>query len=257
MDLPRNPFKAALAEGRVQIGCWLALASPYAAEAVAGAGFDWLVVDMEHAPNTLETTLAQLQAIAPYPGAAVVRPASNDIVRIKHILDLGAQTLVVPYVQTVEEAQAAVTAMRYPTAGLRGVAGAMRATGFGRIAGYHRKAGTELCLVVQVETAEALGRLEAIAGVDGVDAVFIGPADLAASMGHLGEPGHPEVCAAVLDAIARLKAMGKPAGLLTTDPAFADQCIAAGASFIAVTLDAHILARGADALVARFKGGGR
>jgi len=255
MELRRNSFKQALAEGRTQIGLWLALTSAYAAEVVAGAGFDWLVLDMEHSPNTLDSAFAQLQAVAPYPAEAVVRPSTNDVVQIKLLLDMGAQTLLVPYVQTVEEAQAAVAAMRYPPRGLRGVASATRAAGFGRIADYGRKAEAELCLLVQVETAQALERLEAIAGVDGVDGVFIGPADLAASMGLIGQLGHPQVKGAVLGAIGRLKQMGKAAGVLSADPDFAEECLAAGATFVAVGLDAVILARGTDALVKRFSGG--
>ncbi len=254
MELPANTFKHAIAQGRPQIGLWLSLTSPYAAEAVAGAGFDWLVLDMEHSPNTLESTFAQMQAVAPHPGMAVVRPASNDVVRIKHLLDMGAQTLIVPYVQSVAEAEAAVAAMRYPPRGLRGVSSAIRATGFGRVADYGRKAEAELCLIVQVETVAALEHLEAIAQVDGVDGVFIGPADLAASMGLIGQLDHPEAKGAVLDAIARLKAIGKPAGVLSADPDFAQACLDAGASFVAVGLDVVILARGADALAARFKG---
>ena len=255
MELPRNAFKHAIAQGHLQIGLWLALTSAYAAETVAGAGFDWLVIDMEHAPNTLETVTAQLQVLAGKPGLAVVRPASNDPVRIKHLLDMGALTLVVPYVQSVAEAEAAVAAMRYPPRGIRGVSSATRATGFGRVADYGRRAEAELCLIVQVETVAAMESLEAIAAVDGVDGVFIGPADLAASMGLVGQLSHPDVKAAVIGAIERLKAIGKPAGVLSADPDFAEACRDAGATFVAVGLDTVILARGADALARRFKGG--
>jgi 4-hydroxy-2-oxoheptanedioate aldolase len=255
MDLPRNAFKHAIAEGRTQIGLWLALTSAYAAEVVAGAGFDWLVIDMEHAPNTLENVFGQLQALAAYPGIAMVRPASNDVVQIKHLLDMGAQTLLVPYVQSVAEAEAAVAAMRYPPRGVRGMASATRAAGFGRVADYGREAEAELCLIVQVETVSALESLEAIAGVEGVDGVFIGPADLAASMGLVGQLSHPDVKAAVLGAIQRLVAIGKPAGVLSADPDFAEACRDAGATFVAVGLDTVILARGADALATRFMGG--
>lgn len=254
MDLPRNAFKHAIAAGKTQIGYWLALGSPYAAESVAGAGFDWLVLDMEHAPSSHDSVLGQLQMLAAYPvTSAVVRPANNDLVMIKHVLDLGAQTLLVPYVQSVDEAKAAVSAVRYPPVGLRGVAGVTRAGRFGRIADYGAKAETELCLLLQVETAEALEQLEAIAGVDGVDGVFIGPADLAASMDLIGQTSHPKVKAAVLDAITRLVSLGKPAGVLTLDLDFAQQCLDAGAIFVAVGIDAATLARGADALTQRFK----
>lgn len=253
MDLPRNAFKHAIAAGRRQIGFWISLGSPYAAEAVAGAGFDWLVLDMEHAPNTLVSVLEQLQAVSAYPGAAVVRPPWNDMVAIKQVLDIGAQALLIPYVQTAEEARAAVAAVRYPPRGVRGVAAGARASRFGRVENYAQRAEEELCLLVQVETADALANLEAIAAVEGVDGVFIGPADLGASLGHLGQPGHPEVKAAVLDAIRRLVAVGVPAGMLTAETAFAQECLDAGAVFVAVGIDSAVLARGADALAAKFR----
>lgn len=253
MDLRPNPFKHALAQGRRQIGLWLSLASPYAAEAVGDAGFDWMLLDMEHAPSTLDSVLGQMQALAAYPGAAVVRPASNDPVRIKHLLDMGALSLLVPYVQSVEEAQAAVAAVRYPPRGLRGVAGGTRAARFGRATDYGRRAEEEICLLLQVETIEALTQLEAIAGVDGVNGVFIGPGDLAASMGLVGQPLHPQVKAAILDAIARLCAIGKPAGVLTADSDFARACLDAGALFVAVGSDVGLLVRGADSLRQAFR----
>jgi 4-hydroxy-2-oxoheptanedioate aldolase len=253
MEPRRNPFKHALAAGQRQIGLWLSIASPYATEAVGDAGFDWLLIDMEHTPTSIETVLGQLQALAPYPGAAIVRPASNDAVRIKHLLDMGALTLLVPYVQSVEEARAAVAAIRYPPAGIRGVAGTTRAARFGRAKDYGRRAEEEICLLLQVETEEALTQLEAIAGTDGVDGVFIGPGDLAASMGFVGQPNHPQVKAAILDAIARLVAMGKPAGILTPDQAFAQTCLEAGALFVAVGSDVGLLVKGADALRESFR----
>ena len=253
MDLPTNRFKQRLRAGERQIGLWCSLSNAYAAEAVAGSGFDWPLLDTEHSPGGVESVLGQLQAIAPYPVAGVVRPAWNDTVLIKKFLDVGAQTLLVPFVQSPDEAAAAVAAMRYPPQGVRGVAGTTRASGFGRIGDYARRAAEELCLLVQIETGEALERLEAIASVDGVDGVFIGPNDLAASLGHLGEPGHPEVVAAVEDAIARLKVLGKPSGIYTT-PAFARRCLDLGAAFAAVGGDLGILARGTEALAASFKG---
>lgn len=253
MELRRNPFKHALAAGQRQIGLWLSIANPYATEAVGDAGFDWLLIDMEHTPTSIETVLGQLQALAPYPGAAIVRPASNDAVRIKHLLDMGALTLLVPYVQSVDEAKAAVAAIRYPPAGVRGVAGTTRAARFGRATDYGRRAEEEICLLLQVETAEAMTQLEAIAGVEGVDGVFIGPGDLAASMGFVGQPNHPQVRAAILDAITRLGAIGKPAGILTADQAFARTCLEAGALFVAVGSDVGLLVRGADALRDSFR----
>ena len=252
IELPRNLFKQRLLAGESQIGLWCISSSPYATEVVAGSGFDWLLIDTEHSPGGLETTLAQLQAMAPYPTQPVVRPESNDPVLIKKLLDVGAQTLLVPFVQTVEEAKAAVAAMRYAPAGIRGVAGTTRATRFGRVRDYFARAHEELCLLVQIETREALGRLEAIAAVDGVDGVFIGPNDLAASLGHVGEMGHPEVVTAVLAAIQRLKAVGKPSGVYA--PAdFARRCIALGTTFTAGGGDMGILARGTEVLAAQFK----
>jgi 4-hydroxy-2-oxoheptanedioate aldolase len=253
MDLPPNLFKRRLLAGEPQIGLWCSLANAYAAEVVAGSGFDWLLLDTEHAPGGINSVLAQLQAVAPYPVSAVVRPDANDAVLIKRFLDIGAQTLLIPYVQTPREAAAAVGAMRYPPAGARGVGGVTRATRFGRIEGYAQRASEQLCLLVQVETGEALAQLEAIAGVEGVDGVFIGPNDLAASLGRLGEPGHPQVVAAIEDAISRLRAIGKPSGLLTPDQAFARRCLKLGAAFTAVGSDLALLARGSEALAERFR----
>ena len=197
--------------------------------------------------------MAQLQAAAPYPVSPVVRPASNDAVLIKRFLDLGAQTLLIPYVQSADEARSAVAAMRYPPEGIRGVSGVTRATRFGRVSGYAKRAHEELCLLVQIETQEALDRLEQIAAVDGVDGVFIGPADLAASLGHAGEPGHPKMKPIIEDAIRRIRACGKPAGILTPDNAFAARCIELGTTFTAVGVDAAILARATEALAAQFR----
>ena len=180
-SLPHNHFKQALLDGRQQIGLWCSLPGPYVAEAMAGSGFDWMLFDTEHSPGDPVTVLAQLQAVAPYPVSPVVRPASNDAVLIKRFLDIGAQTLLIPYVQNVAEAKAAVAAMRYPPAGIRGVAASTRATRFGRVADYGKRAHEQLCLLVQVETRAALDQLAGIANVDGVDGVFIGPGDLAAS----------------------------------------------------------------------------
>jgi 4-hydroxy-2-oxoheptanedioate aldolase len=255
MDLPENRFKRALREGRQQIGLWCSLPGSYAAEAVAGSGYDWLLFDTEHSPGDPLTVLPQLQAVAPYAVAAVVRPAANDTVLIKRFLDLGAQTLLIPYVQDADEARAAVAATRYPPAGVRGVSGLTRATRFGRVQGYAKRAAEEICLLVQVETREALDRLEEICAVEGVDGVFVGPADLAASLGHVGEPGHPEVVAAVEDAVRRILAAGKPAGILTPDTAFAKSCIAIGTTFTAVAIDVGVLARGTEALARQFKAG--
>jgi 4-hydroxy-2-oxoheptanedioate aldolase len=253
VKLPQNRFKRALREGRQQIGLWCSLPGSYVAEAVAGSGFDWLLFDTEHSPTDPLSLLPQLQAIAAYDVSAVVRPASNDPVLIKRILDLGEQTLLIPYVQNADEARAAVRAMRYAPQGIRGVAGLTRATRFGRIPGYAKVAADELCLLVQVETQEALGQLEAIAAVEGVDGIFIGPADLAASLGIAGELGNPKLIATIEDAIRRIRACGKPAGILTPDNAFAARCIELGTIFTAVGVDAGILARGTEALAQKFR----
>jgi 4-hydroxy-2-oxoheptanedioate aldolase len=253
MDLPPNDFKRALAAGRQQIGLWASLANPYSAEIVAGAGFDWLVLDGEHSPNDPPIILAQLQAVAAYPVMPVVRPAWNDTVLIKRYLDIGTQTLLVPYVNDADEAARAVAAMRYPTRGVRGVAGVTRASRFGRVKDYARRAEEALCLLVQIETRAGLANLEAIARTDGVDGIFIGPADLAAALGHLGDQQHANVQSAIQDAIKRIRACGKPAGILATDEASARRYIEWGTTFTAVGLDAMILARGADALAASFR----
>lgn len=253
MNLPENRFKHSIAAGRQQIGLWCTLPGSYATEAVALADFDWLLFDTEHSPGDPLTVLPQLQALAAYGASAVVRPASNDAVLVKRFLDLGAQTLLIPYVQSREEAEAAVAAMRYPPEGMRGVSGMTRATRFGRVRDYGRTAHTELCLIVQVETRAALERLEEIASVEGVDGVFIGPADLAASLGFVGQPDHPEVAGAVEDAIMRLAAIGKASGILTMNENFARRCMELGTVFTAVGVDAAIIARGADALAKRFR----
>jgi len=253
MDLPANNFKKAIAAGRQQIGLWVSLASAYSAEIVAGSGFDWLVIDTEHSPNEVDTTLEQLQVIAAYPVTPVVRPAWNDKVLIKRHLDIGAQCLLVPYVQNEEEAAAAVAATRFPTQGVRGVAGVTRASRFGRVADYAKRAHEELCLLVQIETREGLDNLEKIARVDGVDGVFIGPADLAAGLGHLGEQGHPEVQAAIKDGIRRIKACAKPAGILAVDEASARRYMEWGTVFTAVGLDVMVLARETEKLAKLFK----
>lgn len=253
MSLPQNRFKSAILEGRQQIGLWCSLPGSYVAEAVAGSGYDWLLFDTEHSPSDPLTVLPQLQAVAPYDVSAVVRPASNDAVLIKRFLDFGAQTLLIPYVQSREEAEAAVAAMRYPPDGVRGVSSLTRATRFGRVPDYGRTAHTQLCLLVQIETRVALDRLEDIASVEGVDGVFIGPADLAASLGLVGQPDHPHVTAAVEDAIARLRAIGKPSGILTPNESFARRCIELGTTFTAVGIDAGLLTRGCEALAKRFR----
>ncbi len=255
MQLPKNHFKEALLQGRQQLGLWCTLANSYSAEIVAGSGYDWLLFDTEHSPGDVESVLLQLQAVAPYDVSAVVRPAWNDTVLIKRYLDIGAQTLLIPSVDSAGEAGRAVAAMRYAPEGVRGVSALTRATRFGRVAGYANKAAEELCLLVQIETRKALDDLEQIAGVPGVDGVFIGPADLAASLGYAGEPGHPQVKVAIEDAIRRIRVCGKPAGILTGDADFARRAMELGTTFTAVGVDAGILARGTEKLLEQFGGG--
>jgi 4-hydroxy-2-oxoheptanedioate aldolase len=253
MELPPNPFKRALKAGKPQIGLWSSLSSNYSVEVIAGAGFDWILLDMEHSPNDLESALSQLQAAAPYPSHPVVRVPWNDMVAMKRLLDIGAQSLLVPYVSTAEEARAAVAYTRYPPAGVRGVAGTTRATRFGRVKDYAKRAQEELCLLVQVETQAALDNIEAICAVDGVDGVFIGPADLHASLGYTGEIANPKVKPLIDEAIRRIRKAGKAPGILTPNEADAKHWLGCGGLFVAVGADVGILARGAEALAAKFK----
>ncbi|ARP91071.1 2,4-dihydroxyhept-2-ene-1,7-dioic acid aldolase [Bordetella genomosp. 9] len=253
MDILSNSFKQALRARKPQIGLWATLAHPYTAEICAGAGFDWLLIDGEHAPNELQSMLVQLQAIAPYPVAPVIRPPWNDFVRIKQILDIGAQNLLIPMIQSAEEAAAAVAAVRYPPAGIRGMGSAIaRSSRWNRIPDYVQRANDEMCLLLQIETPAGLAALDDILAVDGVDGVFIGPADLSASMGHLNNPEHPEVAAAIDDAIGRITAAGKAAGILHTRPERAKHFLSLGATFVAVGVDASLLARAGEALAAQF-----
>ena len=253
MDLPRNTFKAALARGELQIGLWSSLCSPIVAEIVGHSGFDWILIDTEHSPNEPPTVLAQLQALQTGTATAIVRPAWNDFVLIKRLLDMGTQAVLVPFVQNAAEAAKAVAACRYPPAGIRGITMSGRGSRYGRVPDYLERADAEICVLVQVETSEALKQIEAIASVDGIDGVFIGPADLSASLGHIGDPGHVEVQAAIRDAARRLSALGKPAGILTSSESDARRYIDWGYSFVAVGSDFGLLAGGADVLARKFR----
>lgn len=253
MQNPTNTFKHGLRAQQPQIGLWVSLASPYSTEICAGAGFDWLLLDGEHAPNDLQSLSAQLQVIAGYDSQPVCRVPVGDAVLIKQYLDLGVQTLLVPMVDTPQQAASLVQACRYPPHGIRGMAGA-RASRWGRISRYAHEANDQVCLLVQAETRLALTNLDAILAVDGVDGVFIGPADLSASMGHVGNPGHPEVQAAIEDAIRRIRAAGKAPGILTADVTLAQGYLELGALYVAVGLDTQLLVRGTSALVSHFKG---
>ena len=261
MQTPINIFKQKLLEPIAQIGLWLGLANPLSADICAGSGFDWLLIDGEHAPNDLNRILAQLQTIAAYPASqAVARIPVGDTPLIKQYLDLGVQTLLVPMVDTPEQATALVQACRYPQnddspdgkGGIRGMAGT-RASRWGRYPNYAKEANAQVCLLVQAESRAALKNLDAIAAIDGVDGVFIGPADLSASMGFVGNAGHPEVQAAIEDAIARILKAGKAPGILTTDLTLARHYISLGVRFIAVGLDTNLLLRATDTLLAQFK----
>lgn len=256
MDMPVNRFKQRLAQDPAQIGLWLGLADAYCAELAANAGFDWLLIDGEHAPNDLRGMLAQLQAVAPYASEAIIRPVIGDTALIKQILDIGAQTLLVPMVESAEQARQLVRAVHYPPQGVRGVGSALaRASRWNSIPGYLDHANAQMCLLVQIENQEGLANLDAIAAVDGVDGVFIGPADLSASMGHRGNPGHPDVQAAIEDAIARINKAGKAAGILSADEKLARRYIELGAKFVAVGVDTTVLMRGLQGLAAKFKEG--
>lgn len=256
MPAPTNTFKAALAARRTQIGLWLGLANGYTAEICAGAGFDWLLIDGEHAPNNLQTMVAQLQAIASSASHAVVRAPVGEAWIIKQLLDIGAQTLLVPMIETAEQARAVVQATRYPPLGIRGVGAALaRASAFNRIGDYLATANEQICVLVQVESVLGMAAIEEIAGVEGIDGVFIGPSDLAADMGYIGRPGEPDVQKAVEDGLVRIMGAGKPAGILTSDPALSARYIEMGASFVAVGTDVTLFSTATAALASKFKHG--
>lgn len=254
MEMPRNEFKRMLREKRLQVGLFVALANTYSMEILATAGFDWLLIDGEHAPNNPATVLPQLQAAAPYPVQLVVRPVNHDTALIKQYLDIGAQTLLVPMVESVSEAAALVRAVRYPPQGMRGVGTSLaRAARWNAVRDYAKHANDEICLIVQIESRQGLANLDAILMVEGVDGIFIGPADLAASMGYLGQSGHPEVKAAIEDAVKRIAATGKAAGVFVSEPKLARHYLDCGASFIAVGGDVTLLRTAALKLAASFR----
>ncbi|MFY8114427.1 MAG: HpcH/HpaI aldolase family protein [Rhabdaerophilum sp.] len=250
---PRNLFKQRLGRQQ-QIGFFATFGSPALTEMLAACGFDWVLVDTEHSPIELPDVIDHLRAIAGAGLPALVRPAWNDMVTIKRLLDQGAQTLLIPYVENAEEARAAVAHTRFPPKGVRGVSGASRAANYGLTPAYFAAAEAELCVIVQIESAGALARIEAIAAVDGVDAVFIGPSDLAASMGHIGNPQHPEVQAAIDDGFRRLKAIGKPCGYLTGNEDEFRRRLAEGVDFISFATDAVFIRNATLGLVKRLRG---
>lgn len=241
-------LKTRLEAGDTLFGLWSTLSSPNVAELLGGAGFDWILFDAEHAPIELSELVHLLRAARGSSAHLAVRVPWNDPVLIKRVLDLGVQTLFVHFVQNAEEAAAAVAACRYPPAGRRGVAGATRASDYGRDKSYLKQADMGLSIIVQIETLEALDNLERIAAVDGVDGVFVGPSDLSASMGHLGAPAHPEVQAKLKACAECLIALGKPAGILATDAKTARKYANWGYRFIAAGVDATLLVRATDQL---------
>jgi 4-hydroxy-2-oxoheptanedioate aldolase len=252
MELPVNKFKRALKDKKPQIGMWSSLSSHIVAEILAHAGFDWVLLDTEHSPNELPMVQSQLQSMTGGTATPVVRPAWNDMVLVKRFLDIGAQSLLLPYVQSAEEAKDAVRFTRYPQQGVRGVAGATRAAGYGRTQDYLMRAHEEICVLVQVETRKAMGNLEAIAETEGVDGIFIGPNDLSADLGYLGNWQHPEVWKVMEDAAKRIRKAGKAPGILVGE-ADGRRCLDMGYLFVAVGADTGMLVRGADALAAKFK----
>ena len=253
MNYPKNPFTRAIAKGEKQIGIWASLASPYAAEVLAPAGYDWALLDMEHAPNDYTNVLGQMQAFAASNTTAIVRPEWNDTVIVKKLLDLGARGLLFPMIQSVEEAKKAVSATRYPPRGVRGVSGSTRATGFGRYTDYTAKVEDEMTVILQLETAHAIAHAEEIAAVDGVSGVFFGPADIAADIGLLGKPLDPAVWDLIMPAAKKLMAAGVPVGTLVMDPEFAAQLLNDGFTFVACGQDTNLLAKATDAALATVK----
>lgn len=246
--LTSNAFKHAILSGRPQVGLWISLCSNFAAEAVAYSGFDWALLDMEHSPNEVPVVLSQLQAFAASDTVPIARPAWNDPVLVKRLLDIGSPGLLFPMVQSPDEAAAAVAACRYPPNGMRGVGMTHRGNRFGHVTDYFDRVEDETCVLVQVETRHALDQVEAIAAVDGVDGVFFGPADIAADLGKLAKPMDDEVWTVITAAADKVRALGKPVGTLVNSVDKATSLLNAGFSFVACGSDLGLLARGADAL---------
>jgi 4-hydroxy-2-oxoheptanedioate aldolase len=255
MPAPKNPLKARLQAGEVTHGLWVGMADPYAAEIAGTAGFDWLLLDGEHAPNDIRSLSAQIAVLGSSASHPVVRLRDDDPAGIKQALDIGAQTLLIPMIDSAAQAQAAMRACLYPPEGIRGVGSSLaRASRFSAVGDYLTTANDEICLFVQVESRAGLAALDDILALPRLDGVFIGPSDLAADMGHLGNSGHPEVTAAVLDALRRIRASGKVAGVLSTDPGFIADCKAAGANFVGVGIDVTTLAAALRGLAASYRG---
>ena len=243
MPAPHNALKHRLAAGEVLHGCWVGMADPYSAEIAATCGFDWLLIDGEHAPNDIRSLSAQVAAVINSPTLPILRLLDDDPAKIKQALDIGAQSLLIPMVDSAAQAQRILQATRYPPDGMRGVGSALaRASQFSAIDDYLSTANDQICLLVQVESRAGIAALDEILAVKGIDGVFIGPADLAADMGHLGQAGHPEVKAVVLDALRRIRKAGLSAGVLSTEPDYIKDCKSAGANFVGVGIDVTLYA---------------
>lgn len=255
MKLKRNSFTHAIAAGDKQLGLWISLNSPFAAEVTAPAGFDWALVDMEHSINDYFSVLGQLQAFAATETTAIVRPEWNDPVAVKRLLDIGAPGLLFPMIQSVEEARKAVAATRYPPHGIRGFSGGTRANKFGRVTDYTDRVDAETTVLLQIETRAAIEQATDIAAVDGVDGIFFGPADIAADIGRLGQPLHADVWDLIRPAAGRLRDMGMPVGTLVNDAEFATELLNEGFTFVACGTDTSLLARSADALLRQVRTG--
>lgn len=253
MENPVNHFKRGIYAGQQQIGLWSSLASNMSVELLAGAGYEWLLLDTEHSPNEVPMVFSQLQACMEHTTQPIVRPPSNDQVTVKRYLDAGVQTFLIPMVDTPAEAAAAVSYTRFPPEGVRGFAAASRASRYGRIKNYHQNAQAEICVLVQIESAKAIDNLEAICAVPGVDGVFVGPGDLSSALGYLGDQGNEKVVTLIEDLIRRIVKAGNRPGILTSDETLARRYIDAGCIFTAIGADTGILVKGADALRARFK----
>lgn len=249
----KNHFKARL-KTQQQIGLWVGLADAYSTEIAANVGYDWLLIDGEHAPSDLRTTLSQLQSIAAYPSQAVVRPPIGSVQLIKQLLDIGAQTLLIPMVETVEQAELMVKAVRYPPEGIRGVGAALaRATRWNSITNYYQTAHEEICLLIQIESVKGLENLDEILKVDGIDGVFIGAVDLSATMELEGNPNHPQVVKAVEEAIGKIRAAGKAAGVLSTANEYTQRYLDLGTEFVAVGVDTSVLINSLRELLGKYK----
>jgi len=251
--IKKNKFKQALGGDKPIFGLWQGIPCTTVAEIGAGAGFDWVLVDAEHGPFDLKSVMAHLQAIEPYPVSTLVRPVEGSTALIKQLLDIGAQTLLVPMVDTADQAEQIVAAAKYPPVGVRGLGTSMaRAANWNRTTDYLEKANQEVCVVVQIETLVGLSNIEEIVNVQGVDAVFIGPSDLSAAMGFVGNPGHPVVVAAIEEAFTIIARAGKQSGVLAVTKELADKYVTAGARFIGVGVDASLLANATRQLAAQF-----